>query len=193
MGSVLVSMVLSLGLVVPAQASTAPAVQHPAALQQQAGSTQANALLGPSPDGRAAASTANAPLVDAGLVGSPASASTPKSRAAGPLRRVSGRVVGPDGIPVAGIEVAVLSAPGSAGPHASTRPDGSWEVQVPAGRYMVSFRDPQGRFAGGWYGSAGLTTIGSARWVTVGTKDLSRIDVRLALASHPMARPNMPA
>ena len=161
-GPVLLSVALSFGLVASARASV-PAAPDVAALRDQA-----------------------APAQGQPVSGSPAAAPRANDREATALHRVTGRVTGPDGSPVAGIEVVSFAAAGPAGPRAFSRPDGSWMIEVPAGRYTISFRDSQGRYAGGWYGPAGLTSARAhARRVVVDAGDVRGIDVRLSPTGGP--------
>ncbi len=98
---------------------------------------------------------------------------------------IRGRVTGPGGVPLASIEVDAVEADYSAYGYAFTASDGTYAVAVVAGTYTVSFYDGSDTYLHGYYNGAGFTTDHSnATPVSVGTSDVSGIDVQLQTGYH---------
>jgi hypothetical protein len=97
---------------------------------------------------------------------------------------ISGTVTGTGGGPLAGIYVDAYSPDYYA--DATTAADGSYSVMVPAGTYNVEFSDYNNDvYLHGYYASGGFTVDqNSATPVTVGTSDVTGINVRLQAGRH---------
>ena len=97
---------------------------------------------------------------------------------------IKGTVTGPDGKPLADIDVEAYapSAPNDGG-DTRTASDGTYSVAVPAGSYIMGFSDQSGVYLGGWYSSSasgGFTTHSeSATPIRVTKSDVTGIDVQL--------------
>jgi hypothetical protein len=91
---------------------------------------------------------------------------------------IKGTVTGPGGAPLAGIDVYAESSNYSG--YAMTGPSGTYSAVVASGTYTVSFDDSGYVYVAGYYSSTGLTLdYGSATPVTVGTADVTGINVQL--------------
>ena len=169
-GSLLLTAVLSLGLIAPASASAPPAGSS-APMRPSAAALAGNAAVVPSPP----------QVADAGTVA--------KGPGVTSVGRVTGRVVDPAGLPLSGLGIQAVPLNGPATPVVLTGSDGRYALELPAGQYLLKIRDPHGRRASGWYGAGGFTTQRSAALpVTVGARDLQGIDLRVPLAASSGAR-----
>jgi hypothetical protein len=93
---------------------------------------------------------------------------------------ITGMVTDVDG-PAAGISVTATAS--STVGHAMTGADGTYELRVPAGTYVVSFSDPSGNHAAGFYSASGFTSIrANATPVVVDLDDVLGIGVQLPVA-----------
>ena len=91
---------------------------------------------------------------------------------------IKGKVTGPGGVGIGGVEVIASSATDSAG--SMTFPDGTYGLPVKAGSYVVEFRPQTDEYTGGYYGSGGITQDqASARPVVVTTADVT-VNAQLA-------------
>jgi hypothetical protein len=92
--------------------------------------------------------------------------------------KISGTVTGPKGTPLANINVNAQAGSFNAG--ASTGPDGTYSLTVPAGSYTVWFNDPNANYVSGCYSSSGFTTDqGTCTAVVVTTSDVGGVDVTI--------------
>jgi hypothetical protein len=97
---------------------------------------------------------------------------------------VTGTVTGPDGTPLADVQVAPCASPACNGQAASTGPDGSYTLDLATGSYLLHFIDWSGLYLSGYYASSGLASAAGATPaavtpVTVGRGDVSGLDVAL--------------
>jgi hypothetical protein len=94
--------------------------------------------------------------------------------------RVSGVVTGPDGAPLAGIDV--IASPSGLG--TVTAADGTYTLAVLPGSDTLWFGDPTGACASGWYSTGGFTLDQSAAaTLDLSGADVTGIDVQMPLAS----------
>ena len=104
--------------------------------------------------------------------------------------KISGKVTGPDGAPLANVNVsAYAKAAGQdfwnmTGMSVQTRPDGTYELGgLRAGTYRIGFRDWQGGHLEEYWNDA--TTVTSANDIPVGESEtVTGKDAELALGSH---------
>ena len=97
-------------------------------------------------------------------------------------RRISGFVTGSNKLPVEGIQVTAKSGTYSVTEYTDNQ--GAYVLPVPAGSYLVSFLDPAGARAGGYYSTTGLVSASaSATAVSTASADVSGINVALPLAT----------
>lgn len=77
-------------------------------------------------------------------------------------RHVSGKVLGPDGDPVAGVQVSARVAASESTWVASstTGPDGSWSLKLIPGPWHIAVASPGG-YASGWFGDGGFNYAAS--------------------------------
>ncbi|HEX7490907.1 MAG TPA: PQQ-binding-like beta-propeller repeat protein, partial [Candidatus Limnocylindrales bacterium] len=97
-------------------------------------------------------------------------------------RQLNGTVTaGASGL--AGIEVDVISPDGQTLlADAQTASDGTWSADAPSGNYKICFYDSTGTYASGCLGDSAFTyDFTAARVVTVGTADISGLDIVLPL------------
>ena len=96
---------------------------------------------------------------------------------------IKGTVTGPDGKPLANIEVDAscdVPPPALFYSQAATASDGTYSMTVTPGACEVRFLDPSGTYLAGYYGSTGFTPYGdSAIWLTVSTSDVTGIDAQM--------------
>jgi hypothetical protein len=98
-----------------------------------------------------------------------------------PLYVISGTVTGTGGIPLGNIQV---QASASSGPNfwaeETSVSNGLYRVLAPAGSYTLMFVDPTSAYLSGYYSIGGFTTVlGSATSITVGSSDVSGINLQL--------------
>ena len=92
---------------------------------------------------------------------------------------VKGTVTGPDGAPLANIQVAPCASPACSGQASSTGPDGSYTLNLAPGSYVLHFTDWSGLYLSGYYARSGLASAAAATPVTVGATDITGLDVAL--------------
>ncbi|MGC8635284.1 MAG: G1 family glutamic endopeptidase [Candidatus Limnocylindrales bacterium] len=97
---------------------------------------------------------------------------------------VTGTVTGPDGTPLADIQVAPCASPACSGQASSTGPDGRYTLDLAAGTYLLHYTDWSGLYLSGSYASSGLANAAGATPVAVtpvavGTGDVTGLDLAL--------------
>jgi hypothetical protein len=105
---------------------------------------------------------------------------------------VRGKVTGPNGDGVGGIDVQVCVSPyGGCNGFGLTAPDGRFNLALGAGyegKYYIELQDPKDRFPGGWLGASGFTTNAAARETLAITADVNNLEIRLAQGYHVSGR-----
>jgi hypothetical protein len=96
---------------------------------------------------------------------------------------IKGTVTGPDGKPLANIQVLAsfdFPPPAIFESHATTASDGTYSMTVLPGTCTVRVLDPSATYLTGYYSSTGFTLdFDSATLVTVSTSDVTGIDVQM--------------
>lgn len=100
---------------------------------------------------------------------------------------MSGTAYGPRGDPIRRLTIEVCAAPGAWCFETISEADGSWMLRgLAAGDYTVSYHDPLGRYASGYYASGGGFTgdPADAARVRVVDADITGIETRIPGARH---------
>jgi hypothetical protein len=98
---------------------------------------------------------------------------------------IKGKVTAAGGAGIGQITVGAYNLSTDNGGNAVTADDGTWQIAVTPGTYIVGYSDDAGVYASGYYALTGYTASGaSAADVVVEASDVSGIDVELPLAIH---------
>lgn len=89
---------------------------------------------------------------------------------------VKGTVTGPGGAPLGGVGVYPCASP-ECQQGWTTGADGSYTLNLAPGSYVLHFVDWSGQYLSGYYASNGLADATNATPVTVGTGDVTGLDV----------------
>jgi hypothetical protein len=93
--------------------------------------------------------------------------------------RVTGTVTGPDGMPLANIQVAPCASPACSGQASTTGADGTYTLDLTPGSYTLHYTDCSGLYLSGYYATSGLANPAGSTTVTLSTADVTGLDVAL--------------
>ena len=93
--------------------------------------------------------------------------------------RVGGTVTGPDGGPLAGIEVAPCASPACGALASITGRDGRYTLKLAPGNYGIHAMDPSGLYLSGYYAQSGLADAANLTPIVVGATDVAGVDIVL--------------
>jgi hypothetical protein len=92
---------------------------------------------------------------------------------------VKGTVTGPGGIPLGSPYVAPCASPACGVQSVTTGADGTYSLDLAPGSYVLHFIDYSGLYLSGYYATGGLSNAAGATPVTVGSADMTGLNVAL--------------